>query len=308
MSRFRLPMIPASDEVSWTSKINNVDFSTTIASNSILLDVLRNKGGSLGTKRGCDLGTCGCCTVLVDGIPKLSCLTMAKEVEGSKITTVEGLSLGHHLHPIQETFAEYGGSQCGFCTPGFLVVISALLDENPNPNDHEIKTAIEGNLCRCTGYQQIIDSVKAASEIMLNNVKIEDSTSPKVTLIPDSIIKGVFMSNDDEMVGYRQQPGKLPFSRPGSGGKNQFSELRDIQLIPESQGGKKHQPKGDHRHDPLISGTSIGKSTALVDSKWKVTGKANYGDDIRLSNELIGKSYVLHIIMRVYFRSILVKP
>ncbi len=179
MSRFRLPMIPASDEVSWTSKINNVDFSTTIASNSILLDVLRNKGGSLGTKRGCDLGTCGCCTVLVDGIPKLSCLTMAKEVEGSKITTVEGLSLGHHLHPIQETFAEYGGSQCGFCTPGFLVVISALLDENPNPNDHEIKTAIEGNLCRCTGYQQIIDSVKAASEIMLNNVKIEDSTSPK---------------------------------------------------------------------------------------------------------------------------------
>ena len=97
------------------------------------------------------------------------------------------------------------------------------------------------------------------------------------------------MSNDDEMVGYRQQPGKLPFSRPGSGGKNQFSELRDIQLIPESQGGKKLQPRGRHRHDELISGTSIGKSTALVDSKWKVTGKANYGDDIRLNNELIGK-------------------
>ena len=97
------------------------------------------------------------------------------------------------------------------------------------------------------------------------------------------------MSNEDEMVGYRQQPGKLPFSRPGSGGKNQFSKLRDIELIPESQGGNKLQPRGGHRHDKLISGSSIGKSTALIDSKWKVTGKANYGDDIRLNNELIGK-------------------
>ena len=106
-------------------------------------------------------------------------MTLAKEVEGCEITTVEGLSIGHHLHPIQETFAEYGGSQCGFCTPGFLVVISALLDEDPKPNESQIKTAIEGNLCRCTGYQQIVDSVKAASEIMVNNMKIKDSTSPQ---------------------------------------------------------------------------------------------------------------------------------
>tara|TARA_B110000495_G_C22938478_1_gene549012 strand:+ start:318 stop:863 length:546 start_codon:yes stop_codon:yes gene_type:complete len=172
-------MLPASDEVPWSSRVNNVDFSSSIESNAILLDILRDKVGSLGTKRGCDMGTCGCCTVLIDGIPKLSCLTLAKEVNGSEITTVEGLADGHHLHPIQETFAEYGGSQCGFCTPGFLVVISALLDENPSPSDEEIKTAIEGNLCRCTGYQQILDSVRAASNIVVNAINTDDSTSAK---------------------------------------------------------------------------------------------------------------------------------
>jgi len=179
MTHFRLPMLPASDEVPWSSRVNNVDFSSSIESNAILLDILRDKVGSLGTKRGCDMGTCGCCTVLIDGIPKLSCLTLAKEVNGSEITTVEGLADGHHLHPIQETFAEYGGSQCGFCTPGFLVVISALLDENPSPSDEEIKTAIEGNLCRCTGYQQILDSVRAASNIVVNAINTDDSTSAK---------------------------------------------------------------------------------------------------------------------------------
>ena len=179
MVQFRLPMLPNSGEVDWNAKVNGVEYSIPIESNAILLDVLRDQAGSLGTKRGCDMGTCGCCSVLVDGEPRLSCLTLASEAKGSKITTVEGLADGHHLHPIQETFTEFGGSQCGFCTPGFLVVISALLEENQTPSDLEIKSAIEGNLCRCTGFQQIVDSVRAASEILSSGVSVEDSTSPK---------------------------------------------------------------------------------------------------------------------------------
>tara|TARA_B100001179_G_C18557328_1_gene388872 strand:- start:589 stop:1158 length:570 start_codon:yes stop_codon:yes gene_type:complete len=179
MVQFRLPMLPAPDEVPWSAVVNGNEVSVHIESNAILLDVLRNQAGSLGTKRGCDMGTCGCCSVLLDGVPKLSCLTLAQEASGCGITTIEGLADGHHLHPIQKTFTECGGSQCGFCTPGFLVVISALLEENPTPNDTEIKHAIEGNLCRCTGYQQIVDSVRAASEILVAGGGVADSTAAK---------------------------------------------------------------------------------------------------------------------------------
>jgi len=179
MVQFRLPMLPAPGEVPWSAVVNSNKVSVHIESNAILLDVLRDQAGSLGTKRGCDMGTCGCCSVLIDGVPKLSCLTLAQEANGCEITTVEGLADGHHLHPIQKTFTECGGSQCGFCTPGFLVVISALLEENPTPNDAEIKHAIEGNLCRCTGYQQIVDSVRAASEILVSGEGVADSTAAK---------------------------------------------------------------------------------------------------------------------------------
>jgi len=172
-------MLPHPDEVEWNAIVNGEEASIYIESNAILLDVLRDRIGSLGTKRGCDMGTCGCCSVLIDGDPRLSCLTLAIEADGASITTVEGLADGHHLHPIQQTFAEFGGSQCGFCTPGFLVVISALLSDNPKPNEDEIKGAIEGNLCRCTGFQQIVDSVKEASEILVSGTGIEDSTMPK---------------------------------------------------------------------------------------------------------------------------------
>ena len=172
-------MIPGPDKVKWHARVNDQEVSFPIESNAILLDVLRDQGGSLGTKRGCDMGTCGCCSVMVNGTPKLSCLVLAQEAIGSEITTVEGLSSGHYLHPIQRTFAECGGSQCGFCTPGYLAVSAALPNENPSPSDQEIKTALVGNLCRCTGNQQIVDSIREASEILKSGRHIDDSTSSK---------------------------------------------------------------------------------------------------------------------------------
>ena len=176
MVRIRVPMLPAPSESPWSASVNGTEVDIHVESNAILLDVLRDQVGTLGVKRGCDMGTCGCCSVLVDGEPRLSCLMLAHEAAGCALTTVEGLADGHHLHPIQETFTTHGGSQCGFCTPGFLVVISALLEENPEPNEAEIKAAIDGNLCRCTGYQQIVDSVRAASMIITSGEKTADST------------------------------------------------------------------------------------------------------------------------------------
>lgn len=158
-------MIPTTPNSVWKATVNGQKYEVLAPENAILLDVLRDKVGTLGVKRGCDMGTCGCCTVMIDGKPRLSCLTMACEGTGCEITTVEGLSEGKHLAPIQQCFADHGGSQCGFCTPGFLITSQALLDSNQNPTDSEIACAIEGNLCRCTGYQQIIESIQAAAAI-----------------------------------------------------------------------------------------------------------------------------------------------
>src|SRR5437762_434124 len=124
---------------------------------------LRDGCGLTGTKIGCDMGTCGCCTVLVDGKPTLSCLTLALEAEGAEITTVEGLVGEKGLHPVQEAFQTCGGSQCGYCTPGFVMTSVALLAENPAPSRDEIKDAISGNLCRCTGFVKIVDAVEHAA-------------------------------------------------------------------------------------------------------------------------------------------------
>ena len=124
-----------------------------------LLDVLRNEAGLTGTKKGCDVGDCGACTVLVDGKPLNSCLMLGVEAEGRDIVTIEGIR-----HPLQEKFIELGGAQCGFCTPGMIVMAKALLDENPNPTEDEIRFAIAGNICRCTGYTKIIEAIQAAAK------------------------------------------------------------------------------------------------------------------------------------------------
>jgi aerobic-type carbon monoxide dehydrogenase small subunit (CoxS/CutS family) len=127
-----------------------------------LLELLREDLNLPGTKHGCELGECGACAVLLDGQPVLSCLVLGVECGGRDVTTVEGLTTDGRLHPLQEAFADTGAAQCGYCTPGFLVTAKALLDANPHPTRDEIRDALSGNLCRCTGYQQIFEAVEAA--------------------------------------------------------------------------------------------------------------------------------------------------
>lgn len=131
-----------------------------------LLEVLREKLYLTGAKRGCDRGDCGACTVLINGIAKLSCLTLAVEAQGKEILTVEGLAQDKELHPIQQAFVERGAVQCGFCTPGMVLSAKALLDRNPTPSEEEVREGLSGNLCRCTGYTKIIEAVLVASETM----------------------------------------------------------------------------------------------------------------------------------------------
>jgi aerobic-type carbon monoxide dehydrogenase small subunit (CoxS/CutS family) len=129
----------------------------------ILLDLLREELRLTGTKRGCDLGTCGCCTVLVDGRPTLSCLTLARLVAGRSVMTIEGVTPAQGLSAVQKAFVDLGATQCGFCTPGFVLTATALLKEHPHPSREEIERAISGNLCRCTGYLAIVRAVEAAA-------------------------------------------------------------------------------------------------------------------------------------------------
>jgi carbon-monoxide dehydrogenase small subunit len=128
-----------------------------------LLEVLREECGLTGTKHGCELGECGACTVLLDGAPVYSCLTLALEAQGRAVTTVEGLARGSDLHPLQVAFAEEGAAQCGYCTPGILLAAKALLERTPRPSRAEIAEAISGNLCRCTGYTAIYEAIERAA-------------------------------------------------------------------------------------------------------------------------------------------------
>lgn len=142
--------------------VNGEDREVAILPNRLLLDALREDLGLTGSKRGCDDSSCGCCAVLVDGVPSLSCVALAASYQSCEITTVEGLGRPGVLDPIQEGYAEMGGAQCGYCTPGFMIATKALLDRQPNPTMDEIREALSGNLCRCTGYMQIYESVKYA--------------------------------------------------------------------------------------------------------------------------------------------------
>ena len=144
-------------------RLNGLPVERSVPPERILLDLIRDEIRLTGTKRGCDLGTCGCCTVLLDGLPVLSCLTLAVRAEGRSVTTIEGIADAGRLHPVQAAFVECGATQCGFCTPGFILTAVALLRENPHPDRETIVRAISGNLCRCTGYTKIVEAIERAS-------------------------------------------------------------------------------------------------------------------------------------------------
>lgn len=146
--------------------VNGRSYEIPIEPHMTLVEVLRDKLDITGTKLSCGAGECGACTVLIDGKLALSCLTLAMTAREKNILTIEGLAEGGNLHPIQKAFIEHGAIQCGFCTPGMILATKALLDENPNPNREEVKEALAGNLCRCTGYVKIVDAVLAAAEEM----------------------------------------------------------------------------------------------------------------------------------------------
>jgi aerobic carbon-monoxide dehydrogenase small subunit len=142
-----------------TLKVNGREYDLVIPVNRTLTQVLRENLKLTGTKQGCSVGDCGSCTVLMDGQPVNSCLVLAVEAESREIQTIEGLAEGVKLHPVQQAFVDKGGIQCGFCSPGMILTAKALLDKNPTPTETEIREAISGNLCRCTGYQKIVEAI-----------------------------------------------------------------------------------------------------------------------------------------------------
>ncbi len=145
-------------------RVNGLAHELAIESSALLLDVLRRDLGLTGSKRGCDDSSCGACTVLVDGTPMLACTLLAFSCEDQEITTVEGISEHGSLAAIQKAYGDWGGAQCGYCTPGFMITVKHLLSVNPDPTDEEIRSALSGNLCRCTGYTQMYSAIKAAIE------------------------------------------------------------------------------------------------------------------------------------------------
>ncbi len=149
-----------------TLTVNDRAYEVAVAPNRTLTQLLRDDLNLLGTKEGCGVGDCGACTVIMDGNPVNSCLVLAVQADGSDITTIEGVATSDGLHPVQQTFVEMGAIQCGFCTPGMVLSATSLLEKNPHPTEHEVRGALSGNLCRCTGYQKIVEAVQEASRRM----------------------------------------------------------------------------------------------------------------------------------------------
>ncbi len=149
-----------------TLNVNGKEYELAVAPNRTLTQTLRDDLGLLGTKEGCGVGDCGACTVIMDGKPVNSCLILAVQAAGSELTTIEGVAGAQGLHPIQKAFVELGAIQCGFCTPGMVLSAKSLLDGNPEPTEREIRQALSGNLCRCTGYQKIVEAVEQAAKAM----------------------------------------------------------------------------------------------------------------------------------------------
>jgi len=143
--------------------INDKNYEVAVDPNQTLVDLLRYQLGLTGTKRGCDLGDCGACTVIMDGRPVNSCLVLAVQANGRTVTTIEGLETDQGMHPLQEAFVEKGAIQCGFCTSGMILSGKNLLDRNPQPEEADIRRAVSGNLCRCTGYQKIVEAIEATA-------------------------------------------------------------------------------------------------------------------------------------------------
>ncbi|MFH1060145.1 MAG: (2Fe-2S)-binding protein [Pseudomonadota bacterium] len=152
--------------------INGREHDVLTAANRTLAQVLREDLGLTGAKQGCGVGDCGSCTVLLDGAPVNSCLVLAVQATGKAVTTIEGLADGAKLHPIQEAFVQHGAIQCGFCTPGMILSAKALLEEEASPDDARIRQALSGNLCRCTGYQKIVEAVDAAAKVMAGSKEV----------------------------------------------------------------------------------------------------------------------------------------
>ena len=148
--------------------VNGYSEQVTVASNTTLMRMLRETLALTGTKNGCSAGECGACTVLLNGEPVNSCMVLAVECDGAEVITVEGLAGDHQMDPVQESIVNSGGVQCGFCTPGILISARALLNRNPDPSEEDIKNALVGNLCRCTGYVRIIESIKKASRVKVS--------------------------------------------------------------------------------------------------------------------------------------------
>ena len=163
MNQLQREAMRAVERLVLTLDVNGESRQMLVPSHKTLLEVLREDMQLTGTKHGCELGECGTCTVLIDGKPALSCLLLPVQLEGRAITTIEGMAAGSDLHPLQVAFAELGAAQCGYCTPGILLSARSLLEENPRPTRQEIREALAGNLCRCTGYTKILEAVELAA-------------------------------------------------------------------------------------------------------------------------------------------------